>query len=1092
MFFQKCAPGRFERFFQLFISMFIYFSSYGTMDPLAEKINDLIQRGKMPKECFFYKFIDNAVTYGLIDWSKKNDFKWDLEVLEFFQSVKYLGGAKTTKFVRGPCHHGSGKGGVKNFTFSDANLGGPSDNALRKIQSGYTPYTGVIKDLLEAFLAIVFEGPSPSLPIISTSHIKTVTCAIAIDGTALKPGIQFDDHLKVCVGLKNPVDLTFVKDHPNMSPDELKADFVTEAVPYILTSMDMKNSMPVAVDYETKSKTGVQVKNTIVERIRTVQICRNCCHSAKTNNLILRAADLGQEYCFAHCDLCWSIKKVCQACEIQGQTSHIPALRACKKCLDRGLKCEKVAVVVVTTDCEESNKQALTQLHYDVINERAPPDLHLLVAMPDIVHVGKSLKCSWSNWILWFNGARSTLAVLYNLRRESEPELRVKLKKLLTEESVRNKDRMAVEPIILLTTPELLELLTSIKLAVYTLVPEKYRMWRSNRPGMYPHPVYVVCGAFGTLLVIDYDPMKETSKLLQVRLHSPADVEVLVENLEGAKTLAYAGGVAYCLERKKKHIHYTAMEKIVKLKISSFKKKEDVQSKLRDFGLSTDGTVATLKERLKDHLDFLRATKYKNNDDKVICDSFVDPVAICPLSQDMLLVADDGKKRFHQVSLAFDGVGIQSTVTDLCHYPASIDNVSSMCLSSANNTVLFTASGELSGIYKIDLASHDISNVLNSGQPEANRMNIACATADSEGVIYFTDTTSRQIWKKDSNGLSVHAGKGQPGTNDGSALLAEFSQPFGICCEGRTQFVTDAATGCVKMVIPLDSTVEFLRHLGNMYSNFGIHLKGKKGQDTSLENAILCLRNVTTYLRNCVIDVQQQMGRNKITNGPEGTVANKTILSCELMLSSISRLKEIQEIQRPDSVEATNLQSLLTLVVENLHATTKIKHPAPTTLDYCRDFGRVIKESLKRISRWSVKYFTHNKSYYPVPKIAMSLADIPKLKPLPVAEMNKQDIAKMREWACDHGKCVRQLTVRQQTTKFSAGTLPLSAYSVDLEDNPLSLSTADIPDEYESDSDESLSDSTELSDDESQGQNAEQVIRTRTGRQIRAIVRLDL
>ena len=35
----------------------------------------------------------------------------------------------------------------------------------------------------------------------------------------------------------------------------------------------------------------------------------------------------------------------------------------------------------------------------------------------------------------------------------------MKLKKLLTEESVRNKDRMAVDPILLLTTPELLDVL---------------------------------------------------------------------------------------------------------------------------------------------------------------------------------------------------------------------------------------------------------------------------------------------------------------------------------------------------------------------------------------------------------------------------------------------------------------------------------------------------------------------------------------------------------------------------------------------------------------------------------------------------------
>ena len=41
---------------------------------------------------------------------------------------------------------------------------------------------------------------------------------------------------------------------------------------------------------------------------------------------------------------------------------------------------------------------------------------------------------------------------------------------------------------------------------------------------------------------------------------------------------------------------------------------------------------------------------------------------------------------------------------------------------------------------------------------------------------------SRQVWKMDSSGLSVHAGKGhQQESADSSALLVEFSQPYGIC-----------------------------------------------------------------------------------------------------------------------------------------------------------------------------------------------------------------------------------------------------------------------------------------------------------------------
>ena len=85
-------------------------------------------------------------------------------------------------------------------------------------------------------------------------------------------------------------------------------------------------------------------------------------------------------------------------------------------------------------------------------------------------------------------------------------------------------------------------------------------------------------------------------------------------------------------------------------------------------------------------------------------------------------------------------------------------------------------------------------------------------------------------------------------------------------------------------------------------------------------------------------DVQLQIGSERITNGPEGTVANKTMQSCEInMLKSITRLLKASEFMSPDAANTIKLQSLLTLVVENLHATKKMKHPALSLLDYYRD-----------------------------------------------------------------------------------------------------------------------------------------------------------
>ena len=101
--------------------------------PLAIKLNAFIKEGKIPEDCMYYKFIDNTTSFALVDSTSVSTFKWDDEVCEFFDIIKFLGGERTRKFVRGPGFHGNGKGGLKQFTtFSDFNLCGPSINASRR------------------------------------------------------------------------------------------------------------------------------------------------------------------------------------------------------------------------------------------------------------------------------------------------------------------------------------------------------------------------------------------------------------------------------------------------------------------------------------------------------------------------------------------------------------------------------------------------------------------------------------------------------------------------------------------------------------------------------------------------------------------------------------------------------------------------------------------------------------------------------------------------------------------------------------------------------------------------------------------------
>lgn len=93
----------------------------------------------------------------------------------------------------------------------------------------------------------------------------------------------------------------------------------------------------------------------------------------------------------------------------------------------------------------------------------------------------------------------------------------------------------------------------------------------------------------------------------------------------------------------------------------------------------------------------------------------------------------------------------------------------------------------------------------------------------------------------------------------------------------------------------------------------------------------------------------------------------------------------------------------------------------------------MVKEGGKQIKIWSNYYFTNKKSYYPIPPNSSRFWNIPLLSPLPAVSMSDVHQDFMREWARNNGKTMRQRTVRQETTKYKSGTLPLNMYKTEEE-----------------------------------------------------------
>ena len=343
-------------------------------------------------------------------------------------------------------------------------------------------------------------------------------------------------------------------------------------------------------------------------------------------------------------------------------------------------------------------------------------------------------------------------------------------------------------------------------------------------------------------------------------------------------------------------------------------------------------------------------------------------------------------------------------------YPKDCQNARDLFVSNGS---LFIAND--CGVLKMDLNSNSHVFLVSNKTCSCTEVHGIAPFGDN-GDIVFTDVGSQQVKIASSDGhVEIIAGTGERGNSDGSR--ASFSQPTGICVENnKTILVTDTHVGAIKLITEINAVNLFLETLEKLYEAFSVNLKHKQVSTSSLPEAAEKVNCLDVFLKGTVSSVQALTGTTRKTNGPEGTVASKTTDSVAMIHHGLHKIS--LNIEKLNPKAQVNPESLLTLKAENL------KHPTCLPLQYAGDFGSHMLESHKRMARWSAYYFTQPSSYYPVPSSQIDWKDLPRMEPLKSLLMSPEDKELMRKWARDHGKCVRQRTVRQETTKYKAGTLP--------------------------------------------------------------------
>jgi hypothetical protein len=198
-------------------------------------------------------------------------------------------------------------------------------------------------------------------------------------------------------------------------------------------------------------------------------------------------------------------------------------------------------------------------------------------------------------------------------------------------------------------------------------------------------------------------------------------------------------------------------------------------------------------------------------------------------------------------------------------------------------------------------------------------------------TLLYTDSSKHQVLQLDiaTKEVQTVAGCGREGSRDGSDVSCLISQPYGICVEGKTIYVTDPSSGRVIMISPASATSIFLQALGNLYDAFDIHVKHGELSNITLQQTEEKLSQTVAFISDHVANAKEVQNLTQGTlNGPQGTISAKTQKSVSLLHNGIQTLLSKLEGYNYNVTVST----LLTCVVENLHAVSHMKHETFTSI----------------------------------------------------------------------------------------------------------------------------------------------------------------
>ena len=972
-------------------------------------------------------------------------FQWDKEVIEFVESLEYHGHEKTINLLRGPGFLGTGKGGTKTFDWSSWNWPLPGKTTRKKSCTGYTTDSGIHKNLLQSFLELAKEKKSGVISLVDNETVKVIPIALKKDGMSLKPGMQVDSRQGLIIGTTEKIDYQYVKQNPNPDPEKLKEIFIKEAECYCATTLDGKMNLPVGVDYITGSLSSTATCETIEKKALVSQVClghMTAGGAPQKNGVLLDS----RQDCTSHCSGCALKGVLCSSCIKKGHAFVEPSLRACSRCLAANMKCIKAVALVFSMDSEIRNGGAQTLFKERKSNNSIDPHLKLSECLPDPVHVGKRISRQFSNWFLVVDGCRINRVQLRTLR--NDPTIAEHLRGHLTVAACRNRDRMDVNSMLEISSEVVRNTIKDkVKFITNTIIPERFRVYEGNKRGILQNPTAVCLGPYGSIYIADTGK----GKLFSARLHYPVDVTEICASLNCPLDIAYKDGGIYiaeygagrvsCVDMDNSLIYNPSKMNVRQLKraLEKLKLYQNADKNLRK---------AELQEKLKSWLESNTSSGHKVDSrsqviavpirvHNTLAGSIKKPTALEFNRDHALFVADEVSHAIFQMNVESNGITITASIISKVDCPSQTYGIAPL-----DDHVYISSSNQLSGgiisfEYDRDQQRFPQSRsspklLLKNGTPECTKAH-GLAVMPSHQII-FTDVTARKVKLLSVNGNSVTveviSGSGLDEQADGST--ASFSQPTSCCTELNTIFVCDSATGMVRMITRPAGFLAYLEKLNTFLRVFGVHRRDESRSQVPRippQEAIKTLQEVNNFFVQCEREVRELTNTNRTLQGPDGVCSPQTMRDLELTLNTVGNVVSLLHTVSPEFLNVLDLSSLTTLVVENLFSEMREGNDMPLVLQFSHRLSSTLREHLKRSTKCGFNYFTSSKSHYTKQKGFLPFSRLPVMpKPSPNNAVSTLQLAEMRKWREEYGQSVRQVTVRNKSTKDNPGTLPINCY----------------------------------------------------------------